>query len=306
MGGRAPDALPDAASLETFIPVERGRLFVRTVGVGRPIVVVHGGPDFDHSYLLPELDRLRDLGRLVYYDQRGRGRSYSGEDAADITLASEIADLDAVRGWLGSDRIAILGHSWGTLLSLEYALRHPDRVSHLALLNPAPASQAAIRRLQEHFATVRPPEVQARMAALRADPDFRAGDIDVEAEFLRLHFALALARPEQLEETIARFRRWFRPEGIIAARAIENRLYDLTWNREDYDLLPALRDLEIPTLVLTGDREFIPVAIAGEIAEAIPASRLEIVPDCGHFSFLEQPTAVHAAVAGLLGSPAHP
>src|SRR6476659_1593373 len=60
----------------------RARLFVREIGVGDAIVVVHGGPDFDQSYLSPELDRLRDTFRLVYYDQRGRGRSAQGVSAA--------------------------------------------------------------------------------------------------------------------------------------------------------------------------------------------------------------------------------
>jgi proline iminopeptidase len=56
--------------------------------------VLHGGPDFDHSYLLPDLDRLSDSFRLIYYDQRGRGRSADGVRAEDVTLASDIADLD--------------------------------------------------------------------------------------------------------------------------------------------------------------------------------------------------------------------
>jgi proline iminopeptidase len=79
--------------------VESGpaRLFVREVGDGRPLVVVHGGPDFDHRYLLPELDRLVPLCRLVYYDQRGRGRSFLGEVAADVTVRSEVEDLNAIR-----------------------------------------------------------------------------------------------------------------------------------------------------------------------------------------------------------------
>ena len=76
-------------------------LFCRDVGAGPPIVVVHGGPDFDHAYLLPELDRLADSFRLVYYDQRGRGRSAEGVRAEDVTLRSEVDDLDRVRSRFG-------------------------------------------------------------------------------------------------------------------------------------------------------------------------------------------------------------
>ena len=83
-------------------------LFCREVGDGPPIVAVHGGPDFDHCYFLPELDRLADAFRLVYYDQRGRGRSAAGVRPEDVTLRSEIEDLDRVRRrfGLGVDRRA--------------------------------------------------------------------------------------------------------------------------------------------------------------------------------------------------------
>jgi hypothetical protein len=82
---------------------------VRDVGRGLPIIVLHGGPDFDSEYLMPELDRLADLGRLVYYDQRGRGRSYSGEQPEDVSIESEMADLDRLREWTGADSVALLG-----------------------------------------------------------------------------------------------------------------------------------------------------------------------------------------------------
>jgi pimeloyl-ACP methyl ester carboxylesterase len=73
--------------------------------------------DFNHAYLLPELDRLSDSFRLFYYDQRGRGRSSGGVDPRDVTLQSEVDDLDRVRQHLGVEAVALLGHSWGCLLA---------------------------------------------------------------------------------------------------------------------------------------------------------------------------------------------
>lgn len=112
------------------IPADGAALAARVVGQGRPIVVLHGGPDLDDEYLLPDLDVLADLGRVVSYAQRGRGHSYAREGADDISLESEMADIEAVRRWTGHERVALLGHSFGTLLALEYATRHPDHVSH--------------------------------------------------------------------------------------------------------------------------------------------------------------------------------
>jgi proline iminopeptidase len=290
----------DGNARTTTFRTDGAMLHVREVGDGRPIVILHGGPDFDHEYLLPEMDRLADLGRLVYYAQRGRGRSYAGEGPDDVSIEGDIADLDAVRARTGSDRVAVLGHSWGALLAMEYATRHPERVSHLILLNPAPASHADLLALQSHFARIRSPEQRARMAALAADPRYVAGDVAMDAEYYAIHFAAAFRHPENLTRVLDRLRRGFAPEGIVAARAIEDRLYEQTWRAPTYDLLPSLRTLRVPALVLHGDHDFIPLAVAQHIAEAVPGSRLLELTDCGHFSHLEQPEAVHAAVADLL------
>src|SRR4029453_16438685 len=103
-----------------------------------PVIVVHGGPDFDHEYLLPELDGLARSLHLVYYDQRGRGRSFSPDDREAVAIKSEVAHLHSVRARIGAESVVPLGHSWGKVLALEYALRHPERVSRLILLNSAP------------------------------------------------------------------------------------------------------------------------------------------------------------------------
>jgi pimeloyl-ACP methyl ester carboxylesterase len=79
---------PDATPPESRIPVGGADLYSREIGQGTPIIVLHGGPDFDHSYLIPDLDRLSDSFRLIYYDQRGRGRS-----ADHISRASMARDL---------------------------------------------------------------------------------------------------------------------------------------------------------------------------------------------------------------------
>jgi hypothetical protein len=85
------------ASRESRIPVGKASLYVREIGRGQPIIVLHGGPDFDHGYLLPDLDRLADAYRLIYYDQRGRGRSADQVLPEEVTLKSDIDDLDRVR-----------------------------------------------------------------------------------------------------------------------------------------------------------------------------------------------------------------
>ncbi|ADH64916.1 hypothetical protein Mesil_3082 [Allomeiothermus silvanus DSM 9946] len=96
--------------LEGFIPLENARLFYREIGQGQPVIVLHGGPDFDHTYLLPDTDRLARWYRLIYYDQRGRGRSAAGVRPEDVSLGSDVEDLESLRSHF---RLALLGAAPG-------------------------------------------------------------------------------------------------------------------------------------------------------------------------------------------------
>ncbi len=286
----------------TFLDAGPERLYVRDLGRGLPIVVLHGGPDFDHEYLLPDLDRLAGRFHLVYYDQRGRGRSFSGQASDRVTVATEAEDVERVRAWTGHAAVALLGHSWGGLLAMEYAIRHPDRVSHLILVNTAPASHAGMLALRRRLAASRSPDQAARMAVLLADPGYRAGAIEADAEYYRIHFDKALHRPERLDQVIPRLRRNFTSEGIVAARRIEASLYEQTWDQADYDLIPELRRSRIPTLVIHGRFDIVPVDVARRIARAIPSSKLIVLDDCGHFAYLEQPDLFDSAITGFLAA----
>ena len=271
-------------------------LYVREIGVGHPVVVLHGGPDFDHYYLRPELDRLADSCRLVYYDQRGRGRSAAGVQPSDVGIESEMADLDQVRLHLGLDAVAVLGHSWGGLLAMEYATRHPECVSHLVLMNTAPASGPEVEQLRSG----RPDGDAQRMELITAGAPYRAGDLRAEADYYRIHFGPTVQRADQLEHIIARLRMHFTEDSVLLARAIEQRLYEQTWYTAGYDLVPRLQDVAIPTLVLHGERDLVPVEMAERIATAIPDARLEVLAGCGHFSYVEHPELIDEPIHELI------
>lgn len=278
-------------------------LHVREVG-GRgdtpPIVVVHGGPDFDHEYLLPHMDRLADRFRLVYYDQRGRGRSREGSTPADVSLASEIDDLDRVIAWVGARRVAVLGHSWGGLLAAAYAARRPGRVAQLVLANTAPVSFEGARALVRHLADSRSADVAAQLASMRASPGYRRGDVDADLAYHRLHFGGAVSRPELLDELLDHLRASTTPDGILAARAIEQRLLEETFADESFDLTPELRRIDVPTLVLHGADDLVPPSVARDVATAIPNARFVVLDGCGHFAHAERPVEFRAHVEALV------
>jgi proline iminopeptidase len=278
-----------AAPRESRIPVGDASLYARDLGLGQSIIVLHGGPDFDHGYLLPDLDRLADAFRLIYYDQRGRGKSSDRVQPGDVTLASDVDDLEKVRQHFHLKSPALLGHSWGTVLALEYAVRHPTRVSHLILMNPAPASASDFAVLRKAYLQKLGADMD-RQREIMASVAYQEGDPEAVAARYRLHFKPALKRPEDYERLMATMKAGFisqGKEGIVKARAVEDRLMLDTWQMDGYDLLPKLRNLSIPTLVIFGDHDFIPGDIAVHIAGAIPNARLVTLRDCGHFTYLE-------------------
>jgi proline iminopeptidase len=288
---------PHPTPRESRIPVGNGSLYVRDVGNGSPVIVLHGGPDFDIRYLLPDLDRLADSYHLIYYDQRGRGKSAARVRPEDVSLASDVEDIDRVRDRFHLEQAAVLGHSWGAVLALEYALRHPTRVSRLILMNPAPASTA-------DYAVLRSAYIQKlgkdfdRQREILASAAYKEGDPETVAARYRLHFEAALARSEDYETLMARMKAAFVSQGkagILKARAVEDRLKADSWSLTEYDLLPKLAALNIPTLVIAGDKDFIPAEIAQHIASAIPGAQLVTLRNCGHFSYLECPTDVRKA-----------
>jgi proline iminopeptidase len=287
------------AARDVMVPSGKTSLYAREIGRGQPIIVLHGGPDFDHTYLLPDLDRLADGYRLFYYDQRGRGRSAEGVRAEDVSLASDIADVDRIREFFQLPAATIFGHSWGTTLALEYALRFPDRVSRLILMNPAPASAADFQEFRRQRLEKAGPDLN-RLKAIAATPAFKAGDPEAVVEYYRVHFKTALKQPQHYEALMKQMRPSFASsQAILKARQIEDRLMADSWLAKGYDLLPKLGALKIPTLIIFGDADFIPGFVAAHIAAALPNDRLVTIKDCGHFAYLECPAPVRKEIDGF-------
>jgi proline iminopeptidase len=300
---RALQTQATVAPTETRIPAASATLYARVVGQGRPVIVLHGGPDFDHRYLLPDLDQFQDVFRLIYYDQRGRGKSADNVRPEDVTLLSDLEDLDKVRQHFGLEAPVLLGHSWGAVLALEYALRHPTRVSHLILMNPAPVSAADVALLRKAYVEKLGAEMD-RQREIVAGAGYKAGDPDVVTARYRIHFKPALYRAEHYERLMAAMKEAFASqgkEGILKARAVEDRLMRDTWQVPGYDLLPQLQRLRIPTLVIAGETDFIPLPVAEHIAAAIPGAKLVTIKECGHFAYLECAEPVRVAFTDFFG-----
>lgn len=293
----------DHASLdEGYIPIEYTELYFRDIGKGQAIILLHGGPSFDHNYLLPDMDRLSNSFRLLYYDQRGRGKSARNVKPEEITIDSEIQDLERLRQYFQLESVAVLGHSWGGLLAMEYALRHPEHVSHLILMNTAPASHEDCLLFERERDAMAGDAVET-LLALESRPEYAEGDPEVRAAYYRVYFRSTLRSPELLDRLIEHLQVGWTTEGVLKARAIGSKLWHETYESPSYNLSPALAQLRIPTLLLHGEYDFIPLNCAEHIAAAIPRASLVVLRDCGHFSYLERPDQVHTALNTFFQAP---
>lgn len=278
------------------VEVPGGSLFVRTIGDGNPVLVLHGGPEFDHTYLVPGIDVLADDFRLIAYDQRGRGRSDGDPEAIDLN--SEIEDLDRMRRHLGLEKIALIGHSWGGILGAAYVIAHPNRVSHLVLMNSAPLTFDGYQRTREKRRAL-VGEHAAQLDAIAAAEEFARGDPEALAQYCSIVFRKGVFNPASLDRLDFTFSGHDR-ESILRSRRIEERLAAETYSNPAFDLLEDLGLADVRTLVLHGDEDFVPVGEAEAIAAAVPRARLTVIPQCGHFAFVEHPEAVRREIVRFL------
>jgi proline iminopeptidase len=271
---------------ETFREVRGVSLFERRVGEGPPVVVLHGGPGASHDYLRPGFDRLAQGHTLVYYDQRGGGRSPVGRDVP-VGWQEHVADLDALRETWELERLVLCGYSWGGLLAMLYAVTHPDRVERLALVSPAPAWRAARERFEQVFARRNlDPALQAERARLR-ESGLRESDPEA---FNRRLFELSVmpyfVDPAKVKE-------------LTPFRIVGRTQQEVWASLGDYDLRPRLAELDVPALVLHGREDVIPFDAAEEAARLLRAE-LHALSPCGHCPHVEQPEAFARAVGGFL------
>jgi proline iminopeptidase len=236
-------------------------------------VVLHGGPGAHHDYLLPGFDALAQDRELIYYDQRGGGRSPVSRETP-VGWREQVADLEDLRRQWGLEQLTLVGYSWGGLLAQLYATEFPERVARLALVSPAPAWRQMRIEFEQRFAERNlAPALQQQRAELRAS-DLRERD---PAAYARRVFELSVA-PYFYDPARARDLTPFRVTG---------RTQQEVWSSlGDYDIRPALAALDAPAIVLQGKDDLIPLESTQTVARLLRAE-LHLLGRCGHVPYVE-------------------
>jgi proline iminopeptidase len=257
-----------------------------------PVLLLHGGPGASHEYLLPQMLALAEERRLVTYDQRGGGRSRSDDDREPIGWRDQVADVERVALELGVAPLDVVGYSWGGLLAMLYAIeaaagRIGTAPASLALVDPAPVTRAYREAFEREFAQR---QAGPAVAALR-DELQRSGlrERDPDA-FRQRSFELSVA---------GYFADPHRARDLTPFR-VTGRVQQSIWQSlGDYDILPALGALRLPSFVVHGRDDPIPLASSREAARAL-GTECVVLHDCGHVPYVEQPAQLFPPLLAFL------
>src|SRR4029450_13490211 len=145
-----------------------------------PAILLHGGPGYS-SFYMRSLEALSADRPVVRYDQLGAGKSDKISDTAMFNIAHFVRELDSLRSHLGYEKVHLVGHSWGTILGLEYYRAHPGHVASLTLMSPAidiPTWEKNAKRLVKTL----PDSAQKTIAKREAEKNFTAPDYQAAIE----------------------------------------------------------------------------------------------------------------------------
>ncbi len=274
------------------------KLWVKVLGdePGKPLVIAHHGAPGVSSHLEPEASFgfLADRYRVLVFDARGSGYSDLKEPYSHERW---VEDVDQLRRWAGADRFVLAGGSYGTFITLEYALRHPEHLDAIILRGPsAEGPSTQVHGLEAALkVTTKDDERQRRMWAgqARNDEDLKKGFEEFAGAFAPPPSeALSAAEKASSSPHVPHF-----PPIFHAA----THDWAFSKNLPVYDVRARLVSIHVPTLVTVGRYDQVTVPAGAElIAQRIPGAQLVIFEHSGHSVPGDEPAKFQATVSGFL------
>ncbi len=280
---------------EGFVDAKGVLIYYKMLGQGPPLLILHGGPGASHDYFLPHVLPLARHHRLVFIDERGSGRSEKLEDPHGYTVENMVEDTEAVRQALKLGKIRLLGHSYGGVLAQAYALKYGANLTHLVLCSTFHSTEkmnAVFRRIVADME----PELRKRIESMEKVDLYGKGRIFERGRYTSDYMTAAWGegyfpylyqrRPDPNYDPIA--------NGIMSWD-----LYREMWgshgefvidgNLKSVEYASRLPSIKVPTLVTVGDHDECAPSLSEEMHRLIPNSKLIVLPESGHMTFVDQP-----------------
>jgi proline iminopeptidase len=293
---------------QRFVDANGVLIYTETVGQGAPLVIVHGGPGASHEYLLPYLLPLARHHKLVFIDERGSGKSERLEDPKQYTVDNMVEDVEDARVALGLGKMDLLGHSFGGVLAQAYAFKYPANLQHLVLCSTFHSTKALNAAFQQMKANM-PAPLRARIDKAEAAGLYGHGK-DYEKNRYSDDYMIA-AWGEGYFPYL--YRNHPDPNyDPTDTGGLSWELYREMWgshgefvvdgNLVSVEYADRLKRLTVPTLITVGDHDECDPSMARDMNALIPGSKLVVLPNSGHMTFVDQPGAYLHAVDEFLGA----
>jgi proline iminopeptidase len=284
------------ASRSSYVQVDNGKLFYQRFGSGTPIVILHGGPGLDQTYLLPQILELATDHEVILYDQRGSGKSLETKiNSSYINIDQFTKDLEDLRTHLKLQKFVLAGHSWGGLLAMNYATQHPNHLSGLIFISSAPADYKGQKAFIDKYVQRTKP-INNDIKALSKYNDFKELSDSEISDLYKTLFSVYFFNPDEVNKLNLNM-------NAASARSgfkVMEHMSQTSWLKPHINLVPGLKKLEVPTLVIHGRQDIVPAWTAQEIKDSIPNAEIAYLEQCGHFPYIEKPKPFFAKIRQLI------
>jgi proline iminopeptidase len=288
---------PTRTSLNGLQAVNGTHLYYEIIGKGAPLFVLHGAGG-SHRYFLPYMEALSDEYQLIFYDQRGTGLSDGQLDPAAISIDQFVEDLEALRVAFGFEKISLMGHSWGTIIALAYAVKYQTHLDHLILVDSIPVNNKfliefsnTLQQRIQHLSADAQHELTTTCANSSAELSPKVID-----ECNRLEAQLRFYAPAKAPVA------WAMDKSTLKNNPTVHALMNNSFNKMQHNIDTQLPTIHVPTLIVHGDFDPIPLASSEYLHEQIPRSQIVVITESGHFPFIEQPEQFVAALRAFLSN----
>jgi proline iminopeptidase len=267
-------------------------LYLKIMGKGEPLLVVHGGPGMNHSYFIPHLDKLAERYQVIYYDQRACGKS--GIPPADsLSLSFFADDIEGIRQAAGVPQINILAHSWGAIPAIQFAIKYPDKVKSLILCNAVPFNNEFDTEIKKAQLSRMTSQDSTDRSIIRGSLEFKSQKPEAYRKLLLFSFRHSFYNPEN----ISKFQFDMPGNYLWANQAL---FAGLSKDLTSYNYYPLLRSFTFPVLIMHGSDDALPLAASKKTLEFVRNSSLQVFNKSGHFIFIEEPKKFLKAVSDFL------
>jgi proline iminopeptidase len=260
-----------------------------------PVLTLHGGPGFPHFYFECFEDFLPQAGITYwYYDQLGCGFSDQPDETRLWNLARFTSEVEEVRAALGFERMVVLGHSWGGMLAIEYALAHPDRLAGLVISNMV----ASIPRSEKYILELRDQLPAAKLDRLKVLERTRAYDTPEYEDIINYLYHQHICRLDPWPEPVSRAVKWL---ALPVYNTVQGKSeFEVTGNMKGWDRWQDLQKIRTPTLILGGRYDTMNPQDLLEMSRRMPEARTVICPNGSHLSMYDDQQAYFSALLPFL------